>query len=84
MFPQRSNNLYFYRVDVHRDGDYHRAVHVWIYSESTHELLLQKRADCKESWPGQWDISSAGHISAGDSSLVTARYLSLLISTFNS
>lgn len=61
------------RGEVHRDGDYHRAVHVWIYSESTHELLLQKRADCKDSWPGQWDISSAGHISAGDSSLVTAR-----------
>ncbi|KAJ8479905.1 hypothetical protein OPV22_023632 [Ensete ventricosum] len=58
---------------VHRDGDYHRAVHVWIYSESTQELLLQKRADCKDSWPGQWDISSAGHISAGDSSLLSAR-----------
>ncbi|GAB4850578.1 Nudix hydrolase 3 [Ancistrocladus abbreviatus] len=61
------------REDVHRDGDYHRAVHVWIYSESTQELLLQKRADCKDSWPGMWDISSAGHISAGDSSLVSAR-----------
>ncbi|KAL3721181.1 hypothetical protein ACJRO7_005924 [Eucalyptus globulus] len=61
------------RGDVHRDGDYHRAVHVWIYSESTQELLLQKRADCKDSWPGCWDISSAGHISAGDSSLVTAQ-----------
>ncbi|WOL08617.1 nudix hydrolase 3 [Canna indica] len=58
---------------VHRDGDYHRAVHVWIYSESTQELLLQKRADCKASWPGRWDISSAGHISAGESSLLTAR-----------
>ncbi|XP_064985900.1 nudix hydrolase 3-like isoform X2 [Musa acuminata AAA Group] len=58
---------------VHRDGDYHRAVHVWIYSESTQELLVQKRADCKDSWPGQWDISSAGHISAGDSSLLSAR-----------
>ncbi|THU52719.1 hypothetical protein C4D60_Mb10t06870 [Musa balbisiana] len=57
---------------VHRDGDYHRAVHVWIYSESTQELLVQKRADCKDSWPGQWDISSAGHISAGDSSLLSA------------
>ncbi|KAL8137075.1 hypothetical protein V2J09_003076 [Rumex salicifolius] len=61
------------RGDVHRDGDYHRAVHVWIYSESTHELLLQRRSDCKDSWPGMWDISSAGHISAGDSSLVSAR-----------
>ncbi|KAF8689876.1 hypothetical protein HU200_041508 [Digitaria exilis] len=61
------------RSEVHRDGDYHRAVHVWIYSESTGELLLQRRADCKDSWPGQWDISSAGHISAGDSSLFSAQ-----------
>ncbi|KAK8497781.1 hypothetical protein V6N13_084764 [Hibiscus sabdariffa] len=61
------------RGDVHRDGDYHRAVHVWIFAESTQELLLQKRADCKDSWPGFWDISSAGHISAGDSSLITAQ-----------
>ncbi|KAK8258600.1 hypothetical protein V6Z12_D02G118400 [Gossypium hirsutum] len=60
------------RGDVHRDGDYHKAVHVWIFTESTQELLLQKRADCKDSWPGLWDISSAGHISAGDSSLITA------------
>ncbi|XP_074332734.1 nudix hydrolase 3-like [Apium graveolens] len=61
------------RGAVHRDGDYHRAVHVWIYAESTQELLLQRRADCKDSWPGLWDISSAGHVSAGDSFLVTAR-----------
>ncbi|BAF10282.1 nudix hydrolase 3 [Oryza sativa Japonica Group] len=61
------------RSEVHRDGDYHRAVHVWIYSESTGELLLQRRADCKDTWPGQWDISSAGHISAGDSSLSSAQ-----------
>ncbi|XP_051119712.1 nudix hydrolase 3-like [Andrographis paniculata] len=61
------------RGEVHRDGDYHRAVHVWIFAESTQELLLQKRSDCKDSWAGLWDISSAGHISAGDSSLLTAR-----------
>lgn len=61
------------REAVHRDGDYHRAVHVWIYSESTSEVLLQRRADCKDSWPGMWDVSSAGHISAGDSSLLSAR-----------
>ncbi|KAK1323065.1 Nudix hydrolase 3 [Acorus calamus] len=64
---------WFGESHVHRDGDYHRAVHVWIFSESTQELLLQRRADCKDSWPGLWDISSAGHISAGDSSLLTAR-----------
>ncbi|CAH1448872.1 unnamed protein product [Lactuca virosa] len=58
---------------VQRDGDYHRAVHVWFFAESTQELLLQRRADCKDSWPGLWDISSAGHISVGDSSLITVR-----------
>ena len=63
-----------FRGDVHRDGDYHRAVHVWIFAESTRELLLQRRASCKDSWPDLWDISSAGHISAGDSSLTSARY----------
>ncbi|XP_061344415.1 nudix hydrolase 3 isoform X4 [Gastrolobium bilobum] len=61
------------RGEVHREGDYHRAVHVWIFAESTQQLLLQRRARCKDSWPDLWDISSAGHISAGDSSLVTAR-----------
>ena len=65
--------LFCLMSEVHRDGDYHRAVHVWIYSESTGELLLQRRADCKDSWPGKWDISSAGHISAGDSSLFSAQ-----------
>ncbi|KAF6151243.1 hypothetical protein GIB67_002942 [Kingdonia uniflora] len=66
---QSSNKLRL----VHKDGDYHRAVNVWIYAESTQELLLQRRSDCKDSWPGLWDISSAGHISAGDSSLLSAR-----------
>ena len=42
-------------------GDWHRAVHVWIYAQSTHRLLIQKRAACKESWPNLWDISAAGH-----------------------
>ncbi|EPS64241.1 hypothetical protein M569_10540 [Genlisea aurea] len=71
------------RGEIHRDGHYHRAVHVWIFSETTKELLLQKRADCKDSWPGFWDISSAGHISAGESSLVTARYYLVCILMFD-
>ncbi|PON52763.1 Dihydroneopterin triphosphate diphosphatase [Parasponia andersonii] len=61
------------RGEVHRDGDYHGAVHVWIFAENTQELLLQRRSDNKDSWAGLWDISSAGHISAGGTSLVTAR-----------
>lgn len=62
------------RGDAYGDGDYHRGVHVWIFAESTQLLLLQRRADSKDSRPtGQWDVSSAGNISAGYSSLVMAR-----------
>ncbi|XP_020548311.1 nudix hydrolase 3-like isoform X2 [Sesamum indicum] len=60
------------RGDVHRDGDYHRAVRVLIFAENTQQMLLQKRTDCKEAWAGLWDISTSGHISAGSSSLATA------------
>ncbi|KAL0447648.1 UNVERIFIED_CONTAM: Nudix hydrolase 3 [Sesamum latifolium] len=61
------------RGDVHRDGDYHRAVRVLIFAENTQQMLLQKRTDCKEAWAGLWDISTSGHISAGSSSLATTR-----------
>lgn len=42
-------------------GDWHRVAHVWLYVMDTKELLLQKRCSFKDSWPGKWDISSAGH-----------------------
>jgi isopentenyl-diphosphate delta-isomerase type 1 len=56
---------------VHRDGDWHRTVHAWIINPH-HELLLQKRSHGKESFPNLWDISCAGHIVAGQTSLGTA------------
>jgi isopentenyldiphosphate isomerase len=60
------------RSEVHAQGLLHRAVHVWLYAPSTQELVLQRRASCKDSWPDRWDISSAGHLSAGEDSLPTA------------
>jgi isopentenyldiphosphate isomerase len=53
------------KADVHRDGDWHRAVHVWIVT-SDGKLLLQRRSHRKENNPGLWDVSAAGHISAGE------------------
>ncbi|MBU3896354.1 MAG: NUDIX domain-containing protein [Nanoarchaeota archaeon] len=50
---------------IHEKGLWHSAVHIWIYN-SKGEILLQKRAMNKDYWPGRWDISSAGHISAGE------------------
>ncbi len=55
------------RNTVHSKGLWHRSVHVWIRN-SKGELLLQKRSANKQTFPGLWDISAAGHVSAGDSS----------------
>lgn len=60
------------RKEVHALGLYHRAVHTWLWSPSTNEILLQLRAACKDSWPNRWDISSAGHLSAGQKPLEAA------------
>lgn len=60
---------------VHMDGDIHGTAHVWIVrqgKEGRYELLLQKRASCKDSYPGCYDISSAGHVQAGDDFLPSA------------
>ena len=56
---------------VHRDGDFHKAVHIWIYN-SNGDILLQRRAPNKDSNPNKLDISCAGHLSAGDDSLTGA------------
>lgn len=56
------------RADVHRDGDWHRAIHVWIYGRDDDGafLLLQRRGLDKDSWPGSLDASAAGHLAAGE------------------
>lgn len=59
------------KADVHRDGDWHRCAHVWIVRRDG-RLLLQRRALVKENWPGLWDISVAGHVSAGESAIDAA------------
>jgi len=57
--------------EVHRDGDWHRAVNLWIVTPDD-RVLLQRRADRKESWPGLWDVSVAGHVNAGESAVGAA------------
>lgn len=56
------------RSEVHREGDWHKAVHIWILNNNG-DVLLQRRCATKDSNPNMLDISSAGHLSAGDESL---------------
>ena len=60
------------REIAHRDGIMHRTAHIWVVRRETGEVLLQKRCLAKDSFPGRYDTSSAGHIQAGDEPLESA------------
>ena len=62
------------RDEAHRDGVLHRTAHVWVVrmEGGRYEVLLQKRSEEKESFPGVYDTSSAGHIPAGDEPIISA------------
>lgn len=55
------------RAKAHREGLMHRTSHVWLLRRKggSVQILLQKRSAEKLSHPGCYDISSAGHIPAG-------------------
>lgn len=58
-------------VETHTKGLWHRVAHTW-FLNSKGELLLQKRSMEMKAYPGFWDISSAGHIPTGETSLAAA------------
>ena len=62
------------RETAHREGILHRTAHVWIARKvpGGFEVLPQKRSLQKESYPGEYDTSSAGHIPAGEEPLPSA------------
>jgi isopentenyldiphosphate isomerase len=51
------------RGQVHRDGVWHRSFHCWVVRAAPRgpALVLQRRAPTKQTWPGAWDVSAAGH-----------------------
>ena len=59
---------------AHREGSLHGTVHMWIVREKKegYDVLLQKRSEKKDSYPGRYDISASGHIEAGQEPLAAA------------
>lgn len=56
------------RSIAHENGDRHGTSHVWIVRQGEAgkiEVLMQKRSQNKDSFPGCYDISSAGHLPSG-------------------
>lgn len=59
---------------VHRDGELHPTVHVWLIRRRDMGIyvLLQKRSHNKDTYPDLWDVSSAGHVRQGQEYGITA------------
>lgn len=58
------------RAEVHRDGDWHRSLHLWVLLRSSPEasplVVLQRRSMAKDTWPGAIDVAVTGHYRAGE------------------
>lgn len=56
------------RNEVHKNGYWHQTFQTWIiFKEKDREyILFQKRHKSKQTYPGFFDITAAGHLSAGE------------------
>lgn len=53
------------RGEVHARGLLHRAVHVFVVNRAG-QVFVHQRSLAKDSYPGAWNTSCAGHVGAGD------------------
>lgn len=57
------------RRDTHANGYWHQTFHCWIVTRGADGqplILFQKRHPAKDTHPGKYDITSAGHLLAGE------------------
>jgi len=59
------------KSEAHKKGLFHASTHIWIFNNNK-EVLIQKRAATKDVFPNLWDVSVAGHISAGEKPIFSA------------
>jgi isopentenyldiphosphate isomerase len=63
------------RGEVHRDGDWHRSLHLWVWGIESDApfVIFQRRSMTKDTWPGVLDVSVGGHFRSGESLVETLR-----------
>lgn len=64
------------RGEIHRDGDWHRGLHIWVYGFDDRQrpfVLFQRRSEGKDTWPGALDVAVGGHFRAGETLRETLR-----------
>lgn len=73
IYDEKGNSLGVKKTkkEVHEQGFWHRSVHIWVIN-SKGEVLIQRRSPLVDNHPNEWDISSAGHVSAGENDITSA------------
>ncbi len=63
------------RAEVHRDGDWHASIHVWVYGidRGVPYLAFQRRGRFKDTLPLKLDATVGGHLRAGETLEQTVR-----------
>ncbi|SFT20129.1 NUDIX domain-containing protein [Paenibacillus sp. BC26] len=63
------------RSEVHARGLWHRSIHCWLARRDGDRklVLFQQRSSDKDTYPGFYDITAAGHLTAGESMRDAAR-----------
>jgi isopentenyldiphosphate isomerase len=64
------------RAEIHRHGDWHRAIHVWVTGVDdcgVPFLTFQRRSPYKDTWPARYDATVGGHYRAGETLAETLR-----------
>lgn len=59
------------RERIHKEGHYHRSSHIVLFN-SRGQVMVQLRSHLKDTNPGLWDASAAGHVDSGESYLQCA------------
>ncbi len=57
------------RGEVHRDGDWHRSLHLWVWGIDDTDgpfVIFQRRSLTKDTWPGVLDVAVGGHFRSGE------------------
>lgn len=52
------------RSEIHRDGDWHRTVHIYVMNDKG-EHLVHLRSPQKDGSPNCWDLRFGGHLASG-------------------
>ena len=60
---------------MHHDGDWHAAIHIWVGTvvDGVTSVVLQRRSQTKDTFPGRVDVAVGGHVGAGETSAEAMR-----------